>query len=93
MPEDHQLDFGVHQFVARAGDQPEHTAQQEIDESEEHGPNLHEKGGRSYEWPGRGDDQRFVCPSGSKRASSGPTGGAFVLQPIGAGGHQQNRSR
>jgi hypothetical protein len=37
---DQQLDFGGHHFAGRAGDQPDHTAQQEIDESKEHRSNL-----------------------------------------------------
>jgi hypothetical protein len=35
------LDFGVHQFVGRANDQPDHTAQQQIHESQEHERQSH----------------------------------------------------
>jgi hypothetical protein len=44
----HDLDLAL-QIVGRLGEQSDETAQQEIDESEEDGPNLHEKKGRSYE--------------------------------------------
>jgi hypothetical protein len=40
MTKDHELDFRVHQFVGGVDGQLEHTAQQEIHESEEQRPNL-----------------------------------------------------
>jgi hypothetical protein len=61
--EDRQLDVAV-QIVRGAGDQPHHTTQQEIQQSEQHVPTSHDmKEGRSYERTGRGADRRFVCPT------------------------------
>jgi hypothetical protein len=45
MAKDHEFDFRVHVFVAGADSQLEHTAQQEIHESEEQRPNLLREGG------------------------------------------------
>ena len=44
----HDLDNAV-QIVGGVGEQSDETAQQEIHESEEHGPDLHEMKVRSYE--------------------------------------------
>jgi hypothetical protein len=61
--EDRQLDVAV-QIVRGAGDQPHHTTQQEIQQSEQHVPTSHDmKEGRSYERTGRGADRWFLCPS------------------------------
>jgi len=51
----HDLDVGF-QIVGRVGEESDETAQQEIPESQEHGPNLHEKKGRSYEPAAQGYD-------------------------------------
>jgi hypothetical protein len=58
--EDRQFDVAV-QIVRGAGDQPHHTTQQEIQQSEQHVQTSHDmKEGRSYERTGRGAD-RMVC--------------------------------
>jgi hypothetical protein len=51
MAEDHHLHLGVHLFVGRSNDPPDDTAQQQIDDSQEHEPNLPEKGGSMVRRP------------------------------------------
>jgi hypothetical protein len=61
--EDRQLDVAV-QIVRGAGDEPHHTTQQEIEQSEQHVRTSRDmKEGRSYERTGRGADRWFLCPS------------------------------
>jgi hypothetical protein len=59
-----QLDVAV-QIVRGAGNQPHHTAQQEIQQSEQHvEPSTTMKEGRSYELAGRGADRMLCVPFG-----------------------------
>ena len=55
MTKDQKFDLEVHRFVGTANDQAEHTAQQEVDEGVDQGPNLHEMEARCYEGAGSPD--------------------------------------
>jgi hypothetical protein len=55
----HDLDVAF-QIFGRVGEQSDETAQQQIHDSEEHGPNLHEQGAHAYEPAGRGNNLRVA---------------------------------
>jgi hypothetical protein len=84
MAKDQQLNLGVHLYVERSGDRLDDTAQQQIDESEEHEPTPRRTWFESCERHGRRADQWFACPSGSP-ARTGKIG-LLILRGLAARG-------
>lgn len=58
------------QIAGRVRDQSEQTAQEQVPERKDHGPNL-ENEGRSYEYAASSGDRWFLCPSRSPAPLSG----------------------